>query len=72
MSLMVKIILSGFPPVLLLSAAAKTKCFDHLFFNSILQLVNGISSDSKINQIFFKSTGMVACFIIPLLLFGAG
>ena len=45
-SLIVKIILSALP--LSFPFAEKTQYFVHLSFNSILQLINGISNDSKI------------------------
>ena len=47
-SLIVKIMLSGFLLKLSLTIIDKTHCFVHLSFNSTLQWFNGISSDVQI------------------------
>ena len=72
MSLIVKMILLGLSFVLSLPAADKTQYFVHLSFNSILQLINGISSDLQKLLKYFNGTAIIAFFRILLALFGAG
>ena len=65
-------ILLGLSFVLSLPAADKTQYFVHLSFNSILQLINGISSDLQKLLKYFNGTAIIAFFRILLALFGAG
>ena len=52
-------------------AADKTQYFAHLSFNSILQLINRVSSDLQKLLRYFNGTVIVASFRIPLAWFGA-
>ena len=71
MSLIVKIISLWLELVLSLPVAAKTQYFFHLSFNSILQLINGISSGLQKLFKYLNGTTFVAFFRIPLAWFGA-
>ena len=64
-SLILKIILLGFPLVLSLTFTPKTQCFVHLSFYSTLQLFNGISSDLQNLLRYFNGTAIVASSRIP-------
>ena len=66
MSLIVKILSSLLTLALSVPAKDKTQCFDHLSFNSTLQLINGISSDLQKLLKYFNGTPIVAFFRIPL------
>ena len=70
MSLIVKMILSSSSLSLTLSApvAAKTQYLVHLSFNSILLIINGISSDLQKLLKYFNGTAIVASFRIPFAL----
>ena len=58
--------------VLSLQAVDKTQYFVHLSFNSILQLINSISSDLQEYFKYFNTTAIVAFLGIPLAWFRAG
>ena len=66
MPLIAEIILLGLALVLSLSAADKTRYFVYLSFNSVLQLINGISSDLKKLPRYFNGTKIVAFSRLPL------
>ena len=74
MSLVVKIILLAwsFLWALSLPATDKTHYVAHLTVNSILQLVNGISSDLQKLLIYFKVTAIVEFLRVPLPISGLG
>ena len=61
MSWIVKIILLGLIHVLSLAFADKTKYFVCFSFDSILKLINDISSDLQKLRKCFNSTAIVAC-----------
>ena len=66
MSLIVKITLSSLPLALSLPAADKMQQFEHLSFNSTLQLINGVSRDLQKLIKYFNGTAIVAFLKIPL------
>ena len=75
MPLMVKITLLALPFSLitfLVPPAEKTKYFDHLSFNSTLQLINNILSDLQKLLKNFHGKAIDAFVKIPLAVFGAG
>ena len=57
---------STLPLTLSAQAGDKTQYFVHLSFISILQLINGISSDLQKLLGYFSSIAIAACFRIPL------
>ena len=57
----VKIILLGLPA----PAAVKTQYLAHLIFNSVLQLIHGISSNLQKLLKYFNETATVSFFRIP-------
>ena len=60
------IILSELVSAFSLPGTDKTQYFFHLSFNSILQLINGISSDLQKLLRYFNGTAIAAFFRIPL------
>ena len=67
-SLIVKTISSELSSALSVPVEAKTQCFVHLSFNSILQLINGISSDFQKLLRYFNGTATVVFLKILCLL----
>ena len=63
--MIVKIILLELASLLSAEAADKTQYFVHLSFNSILQLINGVSCDFQKLLKYFNGTVIVVFLKIP-------
>ena len=72
MSLTLKIILLESALLFSTTAEAKKHCFVHLSFNSLLQLINGISSDCQKLIRYFNGTAIAKFFQVQLFPFAAG